>query len=150
MKHVYRIKEPEPIVLKGFDRVDGKIVPKMMFFVKYSFNKGYLYLETGERMRLTALSLRVVEQLIDALRNDVPYMSGQRLLEDAGSAQFYIGGLFQHAANWRKFISMRVIGYYSLNLYADSTYEDYVQPYLRSLEQAAANGAPPEDKGYGW
>ncbi|MBQ8671945.1 MAG: hypothetical protein IJ525_05440 [Alphaproteobacteria bacterium] len=141
----YKIKEPEPIVLRGFDRVNGKIVPKIMFFVKYSFNKGYLYLEDGERMRLTPLSMKVVEQLIDALQNDVPYMSGQRLLEDAGSTQFYIGGLFSHASNWRKFITMRVIGYYSLNLYAESTYEDYIRPYLSSLEES-----PPEDKGYGW
>lgn len=51
MPVVYKIKEPEPIVLERFERIQGKIIPKKIFFVKYDNYLGYLYLEDGERLK---------------------------------------------------------------------------------------------------
>ena len=125
-----KIKEPEPIILEGYERKNGIIISKKMFFVKYDNNLGYLYLEDGETLRLTPLRLKIVEQLITAIRCDNAFISGQHLLERAGAAQFVLSGVFRNSKNWRKFIRMRTRGYYCLNLYADSVYEDYIRPYV--------------------
>lgn len=132
-----KTKEPEPIVIEGFERKDGIISSKKMFFVKYDDSLGYLYLEDGETLRLTPLRLRIVEQLITAVRYDNSFVSGQRLLERAGSAQFVLAGAFRDSKNWRKFIRMRCRGYYCLNLYADSVYEDYIRPYVHKQKITA-------------
>jgi len=130
MPVIYKTKEPEPIILEGYEDVKGKVVVRYMFFVKYEFNLGYLFKDTGEKLRLTPLRMKIIELLIKALRNDVPYMFGPHLLESAGSKQRRLARLFYDGPEWRKFISMPVRGYYRLNLYAGSIYGDYLRPHV--------------------
>ncbi len=94
MPVIYKIKEPEPIILEGFERKQGKIIPKKIFFVKYDNYLGYLYLESGERLFLTPMRLRIVEQLVEAVKKNIPYIAGKDLLYKAGSEQFSIVNLF--------------------------------------------------------
>ncbi|MBQ8671946.1 MAG: hypothetical protein IJ525_05445 [Alphaproteobacteria bacterium] len=128
MPVVYRTKEPEPIILEGYSRIDGKLKVVHMFFVKYDFNLGYLIKDSGERLRLTPLRMKVVELLIKAVRNDVPYMFGPHLMESAGSKQRKLSRLFYDGPEWRQFITMPIIGYYRLNLYEGTIYGDYLRP----------------------
>lgn len=126
MPTVYKIKEPEPIILEGFERIQGKITPKKIFFVKYDNYLGYLYLESGERLFLTPMRLRIVEQLVEAVKKNIPYIAGKDLLYKAGSEQFSIVNLFWKTPNWRNFIETTNRGFYRLKLYPDATYEDYI------------------------
>ena len=126
MPITYKIKEPEPIILEGFERKQGEIIPKKIFFVKYDNYLGYLYLESGERLFLTPMRLRIVEQLIEAVKKNIPYIAGKDLLYKAGSEQFSIVNLFWKTPNWRNFIETTNIGFYRLKLYPDATYEDYI------------------------
>ncbi len=126
MPITYKIKEPEPIILEGFERKHGKIIPKKIFFVKYDNYLGYLYLESGERLFLTPMRLRIVEQLVEAVKKNIPYIAGKDLLYKAGSEQFSIVNLFWKTPNWRNFIETTSRGFYRLKLYPDATYEDYI------------------------
>lgn len=126
MPVIYKIKEPEPIILEGFERIQGEIIPKKIFFVKYDNYLGYLYLESGERLFLTPMRLRIVEQLVDAVKKNIPYIAGKDLLYKAGSEQFSIVHLFWKTPNWKKFIETTNRGFYRLKLYPDATYENYI------------------------
>lgn len=104
MTLTYKIQEPQPIILEGFEHQNRIIVPKKMFFVKYDNYIGYLYLETGERLVLSPTRLRVIEQLVEAIKKGIPYVAGKDLLYKAGSEQFCIANLFWTNPNWRNFI----------------------------------------------
>lgn len=137
MTIVYKIQEPKPIVLEGFERKNSIITPKKMFFVKYDNYLGYLYLETGERLVLSPLRLGVVEQLVEAVKKGVPYVAGKDLLYKAGSEQFCLVNLFWSSPNWRNFIESTSRGFYRLKLYADTTFEDYIQVYANDNKKSA-------------
>lgn len=119
----YKTQEPEPIVLEGLERHNGKIAPKRIFFIKYNDFLGYLYLENGERLNLTPFQLKIVELLIEALKQNIPYLSGKDILYQIGSEQLSVSCLFRRAPNWRKFIQTTPQGFYRLNLYLDATYD---------------------------
>lgn len=131
----FKIIEPEPIVLEGFERDHEQIIRKRIFFVKYDNYLGYLYLESGESLYLTPMRLRIVEQLIEALKKNIPYIAGKDLLYKAGSEQFSVVKLFVKTPNWRKFIEPTKRGFYRLNLYPDATYERYIKPSANDNQQ---------------
>lgn len=137
MTITYKIQEPQPIILEGFERQNGIIVPKKMFFVKYDNYIGYLYLETGERLVLSPTRLRVIEQLVEAIKKGIPYVAGKDLLYKAGSEQFCIVNLFWTSPNWRNFIETTNRGFYRLKLFADTTFEDFIQPYANDNKKSA-------------
>ena len=137
MTTIYEIKEPEPIILQGYERQNGMIVFKKIFYIRYDNYYGCLYLENGEKLILTPLRLRIVEQLVEALKKGTTYVAGKDLMYKAGSDQFSVVNLFGICPNWRKFIESSKRGFYRLALYADTTYEDYIMPHGNDNTKAA-------------
>lgn len=129
MSTIYEIKEPTPIILKGYERKNGIIICKKIFYIRYDNYYGCLYLENGEKLLLTPLRLRIVEQLVEALQKGKVYVAGKDLMYKAGSDQFSVVNLFCMCPNWRKFIESSKRGFYRLALYADITYENYIMPH---------------------